>query len=148
MKSGATKNAPGRDYEMKDKLFFFLLGIIVVCVAGFGFVANAASQETVNPSDGSINMIQVCNWIWCMNINQQNAEHVNKPNSEANKNNAEANLANAQATKTVADTYKANNPTEFLGGFALGGLALICLTIPALLIGGGFLLSIFSRIKP
>lgn len=112
--------------DLKVIMFLVLLGAVFFC----GFLTQAVKPQKVDPSNGSIQMVQPCGWFWCANYDQQYAEHVNVPNSQANEQNGQANLYNAQATAIVNQTVQHNNDV------ALGGLPFWCGFLALALVAG------------
>ena len=121
-------------------ILIVVIGMFVCLIAGLGLYGSVQPQ-TINPSDGSILMVQPCGWIWCENHDVKIAEHVNKPNSEANKNNADANVSNAQATKIVSDvriqetTQTEIGVTGFYSGLCCMGIFLLLVFVLYFVVG-------------
>lgn len=116
----------------KNKLAACIL-ICIALVAMCSLTVNALSPQKVDPAKDSIQMVDVCGWPWCAGYDQQYAEHVNQPNSEANRNNGEANLYNAQATQIASETGETQKAVAMTG--AIAGILATVICVILLLLG-------------
>lgn len=120
---------------MDGKGLLWIVVAIVACVLLTGIIGgNLAAPDKIDPEKESIEMVQPCGWIFCGDYDQQYAEHVNLPNSEANRNNAEANRVNAQATKIVSEVRNEAYRGDFQFGTCIGSVLTIFFVMGGILV--------------